>query len=261
MDLQIKLVNDGHAMRYESPHATQLPKWAIWKYEAYGTSQEPVGIVFNRKLLAEAEVPRTHAALTSALRAEPARFRGRVAIYDIEQAGLGFLIAAHDAMATPRFWEQVQALGLCQATLHADTQSMLEGVSAGRSLLAVNVLGPYAEAFARSHRDVGVVYLNDYTLVVSRVAFIARNATNPEGARAWLDYLLSREGQQLLVDAAGLYAVRTDAGKPRSGAAFGRDLAAAARPIALGPGLLAHLDRSTHDAFIKRWRREFELLR
>ena len=44
-----------------------------------------------------------------------------------------------------------------------------------------------------------------------------------------------------------------------SGSVFGRDLASAARPIALGPGLLAHLDRSSRDTFIQRWRREFEL--
>ncbi|KQW00803.1 hypothetical protein ASC87_16465 [Rhizobacter sp. Root1221] len=257
MDLQIKLVNDGHALRYESPHALQLPRWAVWKHEAYGTTREPVGIVYNRQLLAEHDVPRTHAALAALLRADTARFRDRVSTYDIERAGLGFLIAAHDAMATPRSWDLVQALGLCRASLHADTQSMLEGVATGRSLLAFNVLGTYAEAFARSNSEVAVAYLNDYTLVVSRVAFIARSAPNPQGARAWLDHLLSLDGQQLLADGGGPYAVRTDATRPRSAAAIMRQLGTAARPIALGPGLLAHLDRSKHDAFLKRWHREF----
>jgi hypothetical protein len=43
MDLQIKLVNDSHAQPYVSPHAPQLPRWAVWKHEAYGTTYEPVG--------------------------------------------------------------------------------------------------------------------------------------------------------------------------------------------------------------------------
>lgn len=258
MDLQIKLVNDGHALRYESPHVPNLPRWAVWKHEAYGTTYEPVGIAYHRKLLAEAEVPRTHAALAALLLADKPRFLGRVASYDIERAGIGFLMAAHDAMATPRFWELVRSLGACQASLHASTVGMLESVAAGRSLLAYNVLGTYAEAFARRNPDVGVVYPSDYTLVLSRVAFIARNAPNPQGARLWLDHLLSPQGQRLLADAGGLFSVRTDSARPRSALAVGQQLGAAARPIALGPALLAHLDRSKHAALLKRWRKEFE---
>ena len=261
MDLQIKLVNDGHALRYESPHVHNLPRWAVWKHEAYGTTYEPVGFAYHRKQLSEAEVPRTHAALAALLGSDTQRFRGRIATYDIERAGIGFLMAAHDAMATPRFWELVRTLGACGASLHADTVSMLESVAAGRSLLAYNVLGTYAEAFARRNPDVGVVYPSDYTLVLSRVAFIARNAPNPQGARLWLDHLLSLQGQRLLADAGGLFSVRTDSARPRSALAVAQELGVAARPIALGPALLAHLDRSKHAALLRRWRKEFEYSR
>lgn len=253
MDLQIKLVNDGYALRHESPHAPQLPKWAIWKHEAYGTTFEPIGIVVNHQLLAAGDVPQTHAALAALLLADVPRWRGRVATYDIERAGLGFLIAAQDAMATPRSWDLVQALGRCAANLHADTQSMLERVAAGDALLAYNVLGSYAEAFTRKRPEIAVSYFEDYTLAVSRVAFIARTAPNPPGARLWLDYLLSAPGQQLLAASGGLYGVRADAAQPRSAAALEPRLGRALRPIALGPGLLAHLDRSRRQAFLKRW--------
>jgi iron(III) transport system substrate-binding protein len=253
MDLQIKLVNDGYALRYESPHASQLPKWAIWKNEAYGVAYEPVGIAVHRPLLAAGEVPRTHTALAALLMANVARWQGRTATYDIAQAGLGFLIAAQDAMATPRSWDLVQALGRCGAHLHADTQSMLERVAAGDALLAYNVLGSYAEAFARKRPEIAVSYFEDYTLVVSRVAFISRTAPNLAGARLWLDHLLSAPGQQLLTASGGLYGVRADAAQVRSAAALEPRLGKALRPIALGPGLLAHLDRSRRQALLKRW--------
>jgi iron(III) transport system substrate-binding protein len=258
MDLQIKLVNDGHALRYESPHVPNLPRWAVWNHEAYGTTYEPVGIAYQRQQLAAHEVPRTHAALVALLRSDTQRFRGRVATYDIERAGIGFLLAAQDAVATPLFWELVRALGACRANLHADTRSMLESVAAGRSLVSYNVLGTYAEAFARGNPDVGVVYPSDYTLVLSRVAFIARHAQNPQGARLWLDHLLSPQGQRLLAGAGGLFSVRTDSAQPRSALAVGQQLGAAARPIALGPALLAHLDRSKHAALLKRWHKAFD---
>jgi iron(III) transport system substrate-binding protein len=245
MDRQIKLVNDGHALRHESPHAPRLPKWAIWKHEAYGTTLEPIGLVVHRQLLASGEVPQTHAALAALLLADVPRWRGRVATYDVERAGLGFLIATQDAMATPRYWELALALGRCRASLHADTQSMLDSVAAGQTLLAHNVLGSYAEVFVRERPELGVIYLQDYTLAVSRVAFIARTAPNPQGARLWLDHLLSAPGQRLLAE-AGLPGVRSDA-------AQSSPPAAALRPIALGPGLLAHLDQSRRQAFLKRW--------
>ena len=258
MDLQMKLVNDGYAMRYESPHAPSLPRWAVWKHEAYGATYEPVGIAYRRQQLAPHEVPRTHAALAALLRSDTQRFHGRVATYDIERSGIGFLIAAHDATVTPQSWELVRALGACQAGLYPDTQGMLEALATGRSLLAYNVLGTYAEAFARRNPEVGVLYLSDYTLVMSRVAFIARNAPNPQGARLWLDHLLSPEGQRLLAEAGGLFSVRTDSARSRSALAVGQQLGAAARPIALGPALLAHLDRSRHAALLKRWHKEFD---
>jgi iron(III) transport system substrate-binding protein len=258
IDQQIKLVNDGHAARHVSVHASPLPRWAIWKHEAYATTFEPVGWVYHRRLLAEADVPRSHVALAALLSGDPARFRGRVATYDIERAGLGFLIAAQDAMASPRAWELVRALGRCRAELHADTQGMLDSVAAGRTLMACNVIGTYADAFARREPQLATVYPSDYTLVASRVAFVARHAPNPGGARLWLDHLLSPDGQRVLGEQCHLYPVLGGPGQPRSAASLGLQLGRSARPIALGPGLLAHLDRSKHQAFLKRWRREFE---
>jgi len=257
MDLQIKLVNDGHAARHESPHAAQLPRWAVWKHEAYATTYEPVGLAYHRGLWAGTELPRTHAALAALLLSDPARFRRRVATYDIERAGLGYLLAAHDTMVSRRAWDLVRALAAAQASLHADTQSMLESVGAGRALLAYNVLGTYAEAFARKQPELAVVYPSDYTLIASRVAFVARQAPNPDGARRWLDHLLSPAGQRSLGDDCGLYPVRVDAASARTGEALQRQLGAAARPIALGPGLLAPLDGSRHAAMLKRWRDTF----
>lgn len=257
-DLQTKLVNDGYALRYESPHADFLPRWAMWKNEAYGTTHEPVGIAYHRQLLAQSEVPTTHLALAALLRSNTRRFSDRVATYDIEKAGLGYLTAAHDAMVSPQSWELVRSLAQCRASLHIDTQSMLESIAAGRTALAYNVLGTYADAYARINADMGVAYLQDYTFVVSRVAFIARKAPNPQGAKLWLDHLLSQTGQRLLAETGRLYGVRTDMTGPRSAAALKKLLGSAARPIAIGPGLLANLDRSKRNALLKRWHAEFE---
>lgn len=254
MDLQVKLVNDGHAARHPSRHAAALPRWAVWKHEAYATTAEPVGIAYHRGLWAAQELPRTHAALAALLQAQPQRFAQRVASYDIERAGLGYLLAAQDSLATPQYWELVRALGACRASLHEDTRAMLDDLAAGRTLLAYNVLGSYVESAARRHPELAVVYPRDYTLVASRVAFVAREAPHPDAARAWLDHLLSPRGQQVLESECGLLPVLP---AMRTTAALRQQLGEAARPIVIGPGLLTHLDRSKRAAFLTRWRHRY----
>lgn len=257
MDLQIKLVNDGWAARHDSPHAASLPRWALWKNEAFATTFEPVGIAFNRAAWQGQTLPRNRQALAALLLAEPARFMQRVASYDIERAGLGYLLATHDAAVSPQTWDLVRALGACKASLHANTQGMLDELRSGRALLAYNVLGPYAESLARQQGELELVYPDDYTLVASRVAFMGRRAPNPDGARQWLDHLLSARGQQVLAAECGLYALHAAVTSQGSASALGQRLGAAARPIKLGPGLMARLDRTQRAAFVDRWRHAF----
>lgn len=253
MDQQVKLVNDGHAARHASPHAAALPRWAVWKHEAYATTSEPVGLAYHRHLWAQADLPRTHAALIALLQSDPRRFDQRVATYDIERAGLGYLLAAQDSLATPRYWDLVRALGASRSALHAGTREMLEDVAAGRILFAYNVLGSYVEAEARRRPELAIAYAQDYTLLASRVAFVSRRAPHPEAARAWLDHLLSPRGQQVLADECGLTPVLPAAAAGQRA----RGLGDAARPIGIGPGLLAHLDQSKRSAFVARWRHRF----
>ena len=60
MDQQIKLVNDGHSARHASAQAARLPRWAVWKQEAHGSTFEPV-----RE--SSSECPRIASQLASAM--------------------------------------------------------------------------------------------------------------------------------------------------------------------------------------------------
>ena len=119
---------------------------------------------------------------------------------------------------------------------------------------------PYAEPLVSRHPELAMVYFDDYTLVATRVAFVARRAPNPQGARLWLDYLLSIPGQRALAQHGGLHPIRADvtlapeAGGPVS---LAQRVGGAARPILLGPGLLAHLDQSKRAAIQRQWATAF----
>jgi len=257
MDLQVKLVNDGHAQPHRSAETAALPRWAVWKDEAFGTTYEPAVIVYNKRLLDGADVPDSHAELIRLLDRDPAQLRGRIATYDPERSGLGLLLHTQDAQANPIvFWQLARGMGRQGLEQHAVSSEMLDRVAAGKLVLAYNVLGSYAHRRARSDPALGVALPRDYTLVLSRVAFIARGARHPAAARLWLDHLLSTRGQALLAANLGLLPVRTDAGTAGADSAAAllhQNLRHAFRPIRIGSGLLAYQDQAKKQAFLRQW--------
>lgn len=256
MDLQIKLANDGHALDYRSAESDALPAWSTWHDEAYGTTYEPVGFAYDRRALTAEEVPRTHRALARLLRASAGRFRGKVGAYDPERSGIGCLLLTQDSRLDPAFDETLRAYAGVALRGYHSTIPMLDAVASGDLAVAVDVIGSYARERQQRDPHVGLVYPSDYTLVLSRIALIARSAAHPAAARVFLDYLLSRRGQEI-ARAAGLGSVRADVAAP-AGAPAARAHAAALRPIAVRPSVLVYLDDANRQAFLRRWRRALE---
>lgn len=248
MDLQIKLVNDGYAQAYASPEKPNLPPWAIWKNEAYGITAEPIVLVYNKKLIPAADVPRTHADLERLLSTNPA-YAGKVAIMDAERSGVGFLYITQDLQVTRDTWRLVRAMGRARVHLYTSVGAALERVSSGDHLIAYNMIGPYA--LEREARDpsIGVVALNDYTLVASRIALIPADARHPASAKLFLDYLLSQRGQTFLAR-KHMAPVRSDVAAPAGTHIDAPNM----RAIRVGPELLANLDQIKRQRFLKEWR-------
>lgn len=254
MDLQVKLVNDGHAQPHRSAETAALPAWAVWKNEAFGTTYEPIGIAYNKRLLRKEEVPATHADLIRLLNERPERFRGRLTAYDPVRSGLGFMLHTQDQQANPVvFWNLVQALGAVGLQGRASTSDMLDRIASGEALLGYNILGSYALDRARTDPALGVVLPQDYTLVMSRVMFIARQARHPNAARLWIDYILSRRGQAVLANSSGLFSIRDDVAGDATAARLKEQLRGALRPIAIGAGLLTYLDQMKRRDFLRKW--------
>lgn len=253
MDLQVKLVNDGYAQAHRSAETAALPAWAVWKNEAFGTTYEPAVFVYHKAALAADEVPDTHAALIDLLNRKPARFNARLATYDPRLSGVGLLLHTQDAQSNPiAFWALVQALGDNAIRAYATSAEMLDDISSGAKLIGYNVLGSYALTRTRTDPAIGVIWPRDYTLVLSRVAFITRHAHHPQAARLWLDHLLSRHGQTVLARNAGLFAVREDVTTDNA-VGLRTQLGAAFRPIPIGSGLLTYLDQAKQRDFLRQW--------
>jgi two-component system sensor histidine kinase TctE len=253
MDLQVKLVNDGWTQPHVSEMTARVPAWANWRDEAFGFTLEPAVIVHRRGALAEAEVPRSRPALIRLLQGQPERFRRRVATYDIAESGVGYLLAAQDAVLSSQFWRLALALGDVDARLFASSAEMLDAIEQGEVLVGYNVLGSYARARSMAGAPVEVVLPEDYTLVLSRAVAIPKAAGHPGLAKLFLDHLLSDRGQAVVAGHSSLQAiVPADHGSAEAAWPLA-DARGPVHPITLGPSLLVFLDALRKRRFLGTW--------
>jgi iron(III) transport system substrate-binding protein len=252
MDLQIKLANDGYAMEYESPEAAALPQWAVWKNEAFGTTFEPIGFVYNKRLLKPEEVPQSHAELVKLLNENPERFKGKVTAYDPERSGLGFLLLTQDSRIDPTFPETIKTYGKVGVKLYSSTGAMLERIQSGEHLIGFNMISSYAIAKQKKDPSIGIVYPKDYTLVMSRIMFIPKKAKNKNAAKVFLDYVLSARGQEVIGKSA-LFSIRADVEGETTAAGLQKTMGSSLKPIPVNPSLLVYLDQSKRLEFLKQW--------
>jgi iron(III) transport system substrate-binding protein len=252
MDLQIKLANDGGAMEYASPEVPHLPGWAVWKNQAFGTTYEPIAIVYNKRLLSADEIPQSHADLTRVMTAKLDKVKGKVTTYDIEKSGVGFMLITQDSKLNPRFWELVKALGAAGPRFQSSAGTMMERISSGENVLGFNIFASYAALRAKKDPAIGIVLPTDYCLVMSRVLFISKTAKNPNAAKLWLDYLLSKRGQAQIAG-NDLGSIRADVEGEMTMAGIQKTLGDKAKPIPVSTDLLPFLDPTKRLEFIKQW--------
>jgi iron(III) transport system substrate-binding protein len=254
MDLQLKLVNDGLMASYASPEASSIPQWAQYQQQAFGTTYEPLAIVYNKRLVPANDVPQTRAAFIDLLQTQPAKYKGKITTYDIEKAGVGFSALTQDARVNPQMtWQLVDAIGATGPKLLSSTGAMMERISSGENLIGYNILGSYAFSRAKKDPSIGYVYLKDYTLVVSRLVTISKKAKNPNAAKLWVDYLLSKRGQTLIANEANLFSIRSDVDGETSMVGLQKQLGDSLKPVPIGAGLLVYLDQAKRLEFMKRW--------
>jgi iron(III) transport system substrate-binding protein len=254
MDLQLKLVNDGFAQRHSTSEAAALPPWAVWNNEAFGVTAEPVAIVYNKQLLRDDQAPQSHADLTKLLRAEPETYKGKIATYDPEQSGTGFLFLTYDVQTTRTTWDLVRAMGRAGVKLYASSIAILDRVAAGDAIIGYNVIASYAMRRAQDDPSIGVILPSDYTLHMTRIAIIPKAAAHPDLGGMFLDFMLSAQGQRRL-DKRFLGPVRADV--PADISRVSRN-ASSSVPIPVGPELLAYLDQAKRARFLREWRRSLE---
>lgn len=245
VDSVVRLANDGCAQAHVSEETATLPAGQLWRDEVFGITQEPAVMVVNRAAVPDAPVTRFD--LIDMLRPGGARESLRVATYDIEESGLGYLFAFMDSLQATTFGSLIEAFDRSGAVATCCSAELIDGVIEGRWDLAYNVLGSYAEARAAESDEIAIVAPEDYTLMLSRAAFIPAGAARPEAAGRLVDFMLSGQGRAVL--RANHLIPRIDG--------LGVEDDVSIRPIPLTPVLLLTTDAAKRRLFIELWRNTF----
>lgn len=243
MDLQIKLANDGLAAPLDLPDDLGIPDWSVWQDRLVSFSAEPIVMVVSKKDFIGKQTPETRRELISLIRNDTDFYKGKVITYDINTSGAGFLFASQDARQTDSFWRLAEVFGGARAKLVCCSGNMLDEIQSGKSILAYNLIGSYAEQHAKTRKNLKVVYPKDYTLILLRTALIPKDAARKRAARKFLTYVLSEDGQNHMTQTTGLLSP-----KNQSTLDLGNF-----KPIRLDTGLLVYLDKLKRKRFLREW--------
>ena len=248
-DLQIRLANDGYAQYYVSPYSTQLPSWAMWRHEVYGFAFEPVVIAYNLKRYTDATVPRSRQDLLRTIENNQESLYKRLGTYDISRSSVGYLMAEQDELVSSNFWALTNAFGQIGAYLAPTSGEILDAIERDELDLGYNMLGSYALA-RQAEGKLGVVFPQDYMLVLTRSALISRQAPNPDLAELLIDWLLSPAGQLAIAQNTSLGPIMDDMAEHWITASKPQGIV---QPVALSPALLVGLDQRRHSRFVQNW--------
>ena len=201
----------------------------------------------------EADVPKDHTDLLKLLNAKPDFYKGKITAYDPERSGVGYLFCNEDIKDFPQAWDLFKAMGKAQAKLYTSAGAMMERVTSGEHLIAYGIFGSYALGRSKKDPNLGIILPKDYTMVTSRVAFISSKARNPNAGKLFLDYILSKRGQDIIANKADLYSLRSDVDGEATIKGVSQLIGDKARPVPIDQTLLENLDQSKRLAFLSKW--------
>lgn len=254
MDLQMVLAGKGLLDSYKSPEAGHYPATSIYKDTVFGTSIEPVAMLYNKTLLKPEWVPKTRADLVKLMAEHGKELKGKFASFDPEKSGIGFLLATTDEHNTQSWWDLAKAFGAAEGKVYGSSGAMREKVVSGEQVLAFNVIGSYALQWVKSSPVLGVNFATDYTAAFQRVASVTKGAPHPSAGRLFLDFMLSAKGQGILAS-KGVPPLHQNYKGPLDTDELKKLIGPNLKIIPVDDKLSENLNPRTRAAFFQKWKK------
>lgn len=189
------LKEQGSLLAYKEAKGKEAinPEWSDKDGYFYGYSASALGIVYNTNNVKEA--PKEWEDLTKP------EWKGKIAIPDPSQSGSALDFLYGYTQGNPDAWKTIEAWKDNDLMLAGANKEALETVVTGSKDIVISGVDYMTYAAKADGEPVDVLYPESGTVVSPRPAGILKEAQNVEGAKQFIDFLLSNEGQQLVGDA------------------------------------------------------------
>ena len=198
----IELKNEGHLMKYDSPHYLQYSE--EYKDPGYWTMFAGFGIcmAYNEQLVDTP--PQSWVDLLDV------KWKGRIGLEDINTAGsqYGQYYLLREVLGK-EFWSKL--LSSQEPKIYYKTTDLANALLEGE----IDVAGEFSIHTVYSYRiekggPIQGIYPEEGIPFVGNIVAILNQSNHPEEAKIFLNYLLSRRGQELMQNSNYKYSLRGD---------------------------------------------------
>jgi iron(III) transport system substrate-binding protein len=183
----------------------QVPADRVWS----PFTTMPYVIMYNKKLVSEAEKPKSWKDVL-----DP-KWKGKVAYADASKSGSSYtLLVAWLSIygKNETGWKFVEDL-LRQCKVLPKSSMTYQGVANGEYPIGLT-FEQAAFDYLKGGAPIGLIYPSEGTAITLDGSAVIKNAPHPNAAKLFLDWTVSKEMQQLMVERFGRRSVRKDVGSP-----------------------------------------------
>ncbi len=191
---------DGLAMKEQDKLLSYEPEYADKLYEGwkdednmlFGTSASAVGVIYNTMYIDQLDADWSELASSE--------YKDKLTVPDPEKSGsykdfiAGYMDSTKNDWTT---WEEMSKNGL---TVAGTNKAALESVITGEKEILVAGVDYNAYTSMEKGEPIDFYYPESGTVINPRPAMILKTSKNVENAKAFVDYLLSDEAQQMVAD-------------------------------------------------------------
>lgn len=185
------LKQQGLLERYLSPESKAYPAsmkdpdgtWTSFFINTHVT-------VYNTQLVKKQEVPKSFEEFINP------RWKGKIALRDNDFDNFGMMLKIMGREKGLNFMRRLAAQGV---DLRSSFTTAIQGISAGEIPIGMNLYGTHTEEFKKKHAPVEWAPM-EFVIASVEPLGVAARAPNPNAARLFVDFLLSKESQTLMRD-------------------------------------------------------------
>jgi iron(III) transport system substrate-binding protein len=168
-------------------------------------------LAVNTKLVPENEIPSTWAEL-----ADP-KWKGRIAYAGADKSGsalIQLMQILHD-FGMEKGWALFEKM-VDNFVITGSSGAVSRGAAQGEYAIGLT-LEDNAQRFIDGGAPLKVVYPKEGISFAADAMALVADGPNPEGGKALIDYIVSPEGQKIIVEKFGRRPIRADVAQPRGG--------------------------------------------